>query len=145
MQKEWDCGALGEILARADHTVEIFSPRGSGGATATPAMWAASSILVNQPHGYAEMGIFSAANQWRNAVAFLPALLSQPLLSMLSNLSVGDSGSFRKLLRANLLLSFGLSLLIAAPIVVCSSWILKAYGGGLWSADWFSYSWFSQL
>jgi O-antigen/teichoic acid export membrane protein len=101
-----------------------------GGATATPAMWAASSILVNQPHGYAEMGIFSAANQWRNAVAFLPALLSQPLLSMLSNLSVGDSGSFRKLLRANLLLSFGLSLLIAAPIVVCSSWILKAYGGG---------------
>ena len=101
-----------------------------GGATATPAMWAASSILVNQPHGYAEMGIFSAANQWRNAVAFLPALLSQPLLSMLSNLSVGDSGSFRKLLRANLLLSFGLSLLKAAPIVVRSSWILKAYGGG---------------
>ena len=107
-----------------------------GGAMATPAMWATSSILVNQPHGYAEMGVFSAANQWRNAVAFLPSMLSQPLLSMFSNLSVGDSGSFRKLLRANLLLSFGLSLLMAAPILVCSSWILKAYGPGFVAGRW---------
>lgn len=100
-----------------------------GGAMTSPAMWAASSILVNQPHGYAEMGIFSAANQWRTAVAFLPALLSQPLLPMLSNVGgLGDSKPFRKLLRANLLLSFWLSVLIAAPIVLCSSWIMKTYG-----------------
>jgi O-antigen/teichoic acid export membrane protein len=99
-----------------------------GGAMTSPAMWAASSILVNQPHGYAEMGIFSAANQWRTAVAFLPSLFSQPLLPMLSNVGVGNLRSFRKLLRANLLLSFGVSLLIAAPIVLCSSWIMKAYG-----------------
>jgi O-antigen/teichoic acid export membrane protein len=99
-----------------------------GGAMTSPAIWAASSILVNQPHGYAEMGVFSAANQWRTAVAFLPSLFSQPLLSMLSNVGVGDLRSFRKLLRANLLLSFGLSVLIAAPIVLCSSWIMKAYG-----------------
>lgn len=100
-----------------------------GGAMTSPAMWAASSILVNQPHGYAEMGVFSAANQWRAAVAFLPSLLSQPLLSMLSNLGgLGDSKPFRKLLRANLLLSFGLSVLIAVPIVLCSPWIMKAYG-----------------
>jgi len=99
-----------------------------GGAMTSPAIWAASSILVNQPHGYAEMGLFSAANQWRTAVAFLPSLFSQPLLSMLSNVGVGDLRSFRKLLRANLLLSFGLSALIAAPIVFCSSWIMRAYG-----------------
>ena len=98
------------------------------GALTSPAMWLASSILVNQPHGYAEMGVFSAANQWRTAVAFLPSLLSQPLLSMLSNLGVGDSTSFRKLLRVNLLLSFGLSVFMAAPLVLSSSWIMKAYG-----------------
>jgi O-antigen/teichoic acid export membrane protein len=74
------------------------------------------------------MGIFSAANQWRTAVAFLPALLSQPLLSMLSNTGAGDLRTFRKLLRANLLLSFGLSTMIAAPIVLCSTLIMKAYG-----------------
>ncbi len=98
------------------------------GGMVSPAIWVASSILVNQPHGYAEMGIFSAANQWRMAVAFLPSLLSQPLLSMLSNVGAGDLGSFRKLLRANLLLSLALSVCIAAPIVVCSTWIMKAYG-----------------
>ncbi len=101
-----------------------------GGTMISPAIWAASSILVNQPHGYAEMGVFSAANQWRTAVAFLPSLFSQPLLSMLSNVGVGHLRSFRKLVRANLLLSFGLSVLIAAPIVLCSSWIMKAYGRG---------------
>ncbi len=98
------------------------------GAVTSPAIWAASSILVNQPHGYAEMGVFSAANQWRAAVVFLPSLLSQPLLSMLSNEAVGDLRLFRKFLRVSLLLSFGLSAFIAAPIVLCSSWIMKAYG-----------------
>ena len=100
------------------------------GAITSPVMWAASAILVNEPHGYAEMGIFSAANQWRTAVAFLPSLFSQPLLSMLSNVGAGNLRSFNKLLRANLLLSFGLSALIAAPIILCSSWIMKAYGRG---------------
>jgi len=99
-----------------------------GAAMTTPAMWAVSSFLVNQPHGYAEMGVFSAANQWRTAVAFLPSLISQPLLSMLSNIGAGDLRLFGKLLRANLLLSFGLSMMMAAPIILCSSWIMSAYG-----------------
>ena len=100
-----------------------------GGAMASPAMWAATAVLANEKHGYAEMGIFTAANQWRIAVAFLPSLLSQPLLSMLSNLGgLGNFGSFKKLLRANILLSFGLSASIAVPIIFCSSWIMNAYG-----------------
>lgn len=113
-----------------DHAIlwKFSLPAFLGGAMTSPAMWAASSILVNQPHGYAEMGVFSAANQWRTAVSFLPSLFSQPLLSMLANVGTADLGSFRRLLRANLLLTFGLSVLIAAPIVLCSSWIMKAYG-----------------
>ncbi len=99
-----------------------------GGVLTTPAMWAASSILVNQPHGYPEMGVFSAANQWRTAVAFLPSLLSQPLLSMLSNLGVNDVRSFRRLLRANLWFTFAVSGLTSVPIILCSSWIMQAYG-----------------
>ena len=101
-----------------------------GGTLTSPAMWAVSTILVNQPHGYAEMGVFSASNQWRMAVAFLPSLLSQPLLSMLSSLGAEDSRTFRKLLCLNLLLSVGLSMIIAVPIILFSSWIMKAYGPG---------------
>ena len=98
------------------------------GAMVSPAMWAANSILVNQRHGYSEMGVFSAANQWRMAIVFLPSLLSQPLLSMLSNLAATDVRSFRRLLRANLYLNVGLSVSIAAPVVFFSSRIMKAYG-----------------
>jgi O-antigen/teichoic acid export membrane protein len=99
-----------------------------GGALTGPVMWVASSILVNQPHGYAEMGVFSAANQCRTAVAFLPALLSQPLLPMLSNVGLGNPVAFKKLVRMNLLLNFGISVLVAAPIIFCSSWIMAAFG-----------------
>jgi O-antigen/teichoic acid export membrane protein len=100
-----------------------------GGVMASPAMWGASALLANQPRGYLEMGLFSAANQWRTAVAFLPSLLAQPLLSMLSNMgSLENAASFRKLLRANLLLSFAFSASVAALVALCSSWIMKAYG-----------------
>jgi O-antigen/teichoic acid export membrane protein len=47
---------------------------------------------------------------------------------MLSSVGTRDLGPFRKLLRANLFLSFGLSALSAIPIFACSSWIMRAYG-----------------
>ena len=104
------------------------TPAFLSGAMVGPVTWAANTILVHQPGGYAEMGVFSAASQWRAAVVFLPALLSQPLLSILSNVGGTDRRSFGKLLRANILLAFAVSLSIAAPIVLCASWIMKAYG-----------------
>jgi O-antigen/teichoic acid export membrane protein len=49
-----------------------------------PVGWIASSILVNTPGGYAEMGIFNAANQWRAALVFIPNLLGQVTLPILA-------------------------------------------------------------
>ena len=98
------------------------------GAMTSPAVWAANSILVNQRGGYAEMGVFSAANQWRMAVAFLPSLLSQPVLSMLSNLATTDARSFDRILRANLYLNVGLSVSIAVPVILFATRIMNAYG-----------------
>lgn len=130
-----ECKRLGVVVSFRNLSSERkvfwhFSvPAVLGGCVASPAMWAATAILTNQPSGYAQMGIFTAANQWRTAVAFLPSLLSQPLLSMLSNLGgLGKLKAFNKLLFANVLLSFGLSCFVAAPVVLCSSWIMRAYG-----------------
>ena len=99
-----------------------------GSALTMPSAWAASYILVHEAHGFAEMGIFSAASQWGMAVTFLPSLLSQPLLSMLSSLSSGNSKSFRTLLRSNLLFSFGMAAFAGMVIIFCSTWIMKTYG-----------------
>jgi O-antigen/teichoic acid export membrane protein len=102
-----------------------------GSAVAGPATWAASAMLVNQPNGYAEMGIFSAANQWRTAVNFIPSTLSQPLLAMLSSMyGNGAMRSYRKLVWANLWFTFCITAAIAAGIGVGAPLVAGAYGPG---------------
>lgn len=96
---------------------------------AGPALWAASAILVNRPNGYAELGVFNAASQWRVAVAFVPAMLAQPLLSMLSQVGgSGDSASYRRLLTTSVVVSLAVSLLIGGTVCAGSAWIMDAYG-----------------
>jgi hypothetical protein len=43
-------------------------------------------MVVNQPGGYAEMGVFSAARQWRTAIGFIPGVLAQFALPLPSHI-----------------------------------------------------------
>lgn len=54
------------------------------GAMVAPVSWGCNAMLVNQTNGYAEMGILNAVNQWFNALMFLPGILGQVLLPILS-------------------------------------------------------------
>jgi O-antigen/teichoic acid export membrane protein len=107
------------------------------GSVYVPSMWLANLIMVNGPDGYAQMGLFSAADRWRTAVMFLPALLGGVALPMLSSLA-GDSnaGQFRKLLRANVAISSLLSLLAAVPIAALAPWIMRSYGSDFTEGKW---------
>jgi O-antigen/teichoic acid export membrane protein len=49
-----------------------------------PTIWITNTILVNQPGGYGELGLFNAANQWRMLIIFLPGLLTSAMLPVLS-------------------------------------------------------------
>ncbi len=94
-----------------------------------PVTWFASAVLVNQPDGYHEMGVFNAANQWRTAILFLPSVLSQSALPILSNLLGGsDLLNYKRLLWRNLPLVSGLALAVAVPVAAASPWIMAAYG-----------------
>jgi O-antigen/teichoic acid export membrane protein len=96
-----------------------------------PVNWICSAMLVNQPNGYAEMGVFNAANQWFGALLFLPAILGQAALPALSE-SFGDQNS----LQVSKLLKFCVkaNLIIIGPIVVLGSLaspaIMRLYGSG---------------
>jgi O-antigen/teichoic acid export membrane protein len=107
------------------------------GSVYVPSMWLANLIVVNGPDGYAQMGLFSAADRWRTAVMFLPGLLGGVALPMLSNLA-GDSNArkFRKLLRAKVAVSFLLSLLAAVPIAVLAPLIMRSYGSDFAEGSW---------
>jgi O-antigen/teichoic acid export membrane protein len=84
------------------------------------AMWFANLVLVAQPDGYASLGVFNAAERWRQLLLFLPASLSPVLLTMLSNLhGRNDPDAYRRL--------FGLNLAVSVGVVVVPSIAITRY------------------
>jgi len=107
------------------------------GTVYMPSTWIANMILVNTPGGYAEMGVFSAADRWRFAILFLPGLLGGVTLPMLSSLqSKADSGRYQSVLWANIKFSVLASLAIAALIALFAPWIMNSYGPGFKEGTW---------
>ena len=102
------------------------------GLLVTPVMWFGNAILVNQQNGYDEMAIFDAANQWRNAILFLPTIISQILLPLLAN-SNNNKLQFKKLLKYSILTNFSITSIIAITISGFSGLIMKSYGSDFYS------------
>jgi O-antigen/teichoic acid export membrane protein len=101
-----------------------------------PVYWGCTVLLVNSPNGYAEMGIFSAVNQWFAALQFLPTVLGQAALPMLSQQFIeGDRVRFKKLLTSAIAMNAG----VIVPIVIIGAFlspvIMRSYGPGF-SGEW---------
>jgi O-antigen/teichoic acid export membrane protein len=106
-------------------------PAAASGVMVGPVFWACNAILVNQPNGYKEMGIFDVANQWRMAILFVPGMVAQIALPMLSSLnSLDDQVRYRKVLKWNVLINGGVALAISVPVLLLSPWIMASYGKG---------------
>jgi O-antigen/teichoic acid export membrane protein len=100
-----------------------------------PATWAANAILVNQPGGYGEMGIFQAAQQWKTVVVLLPTLINTSALPVLANLS-GHRQKFIQTVKYNVGSCAGLSLLTALGIILFSGFIMGIYGKDFRQGTW---------
>jgi O-antigen/teichoic acid export membrane protein len=84
-----------------------------GGVLVGPANWACSALLVNQPRGYGELGVYNAILCVKQVPEMVLAMLMAPLLPMLSeSFGKGDSHSYNKMLRY----AFALSLCVVVPI-----------------------------
>jgi O-antigen/teichoic acid export membrane protein len=91
--------------------------------------WITSAMLVNQPDGYAEMGVWNAANQWFTALLFLPTALAQVVLPALSErIGEGDRSRARRLLLAATVVNGALALAPAAVGIAASAAIMGLYG-----------------
>lgn len=94
-----------------------------------PVNWICTALVVRTPSGLTEMGIYNAANQWFLAAMFIPGLLGQVSLPILSEQS--GRGDTRRL-RGTLLLVLGASALVVAPVVLAGSaasgLIMSIYG-----------------
>lgn len=99
------------------------------GSMVGPVNWACSALLVTQPGGYGEMGIYSVANQWFNLLLFLPSTLDAVVLPVLSNqLGLNNAEKSKKVLQV----SIKANLLIVVPIAILASiaspFIMSLYG-----------------
>lgn len=110
-------------------------PAFGGSLFVGPVYWSCNAMLVNGPGGYSQMGFFNAANQWFNALLFLPSVLSQAALPVLAEcLGQNDHTRSRKVLGFYLKLNAA----VIAPIVLfgslASPWIMGIYGPDFQSA-----------
>ncbi|MDE3136086.1 MAG: oligosaccharide flippase family protein [Acidobacteriota bacterium] len=96
-----------------------------------PGLWLSSALLVRQPHGYAQLGLYTAADKWRLLILFVPTSVSTTTLPVLASLyGEGDGRGFRGVFRANLLVNTGLALVAALLVSLFASPILAIYGHG---------------
>ncbi|MHC1729244.1 MAG: oligosaccharide flippase family protein [Syntrophobacteraceae bacterium] len=96
--------------------------------------WLCSAMLVNRPGGFIEMGYFNAANQWFSVLLFLPGVLGQATIPVLSEmLGAEDREQATRVFRY----SFKLNAAIILPVVVLGSLfsrtIMNLYGDGFGS------------
>jgi O-antigen/teichoic acid export membrane protein len=94
-----------------------------------PVNWYCNAMLVNGPAGYREMGAYNAGSQYLTALLFIPIVLSQAVLPMLSErFGARDQTRAMKLM----LLSVRINALVVWPLVLLGSlaspWLMRLCG-----------------
>ena len=98
-------------------------------AIALIAMWLGGALLIRQEHGLEQFGIFTAANQWRTVMLFIPNLLVVPFLPRLSSANAaGDVATFRRLTKISIAATTFSVLATAVGAAALADIIMKGYG-----------------
>jgi O-antigen/teichoic acid export membrane protein len=96
-----------------------------------PVNWLCNTFLVRQSDGYGQVAILGAANQWKNAVGFLPLMFSCVLVPMLAGLHAeGRREAFGRVLKTQLVLNAGMCLLMSLPLMIFAHSLMSCYGPG---------------
>lgn len=90
-------------------------PATLGGAVVGPALWASRAFLVNEPGGYADMGIFNAAIRFQLLLTLIGSSIGAPLLPLLAS---REGSSSTVLNRVNILSSWSIAL-FPALVLIC--------------------------
>lgn len=104
---------------------ELSLPSMLSGVMVGPVVWIANIIIVNNPGGYAQLGLFNAADQWRSALNFLPIVIGGVLLPMVS---ANINKENKALETVNVLASWVMVIIIALPLISFPEIIALFYG-----------------
>lgn len=106
---------------------ELSLPSMLSGVMVGPVVWIANILIVNNPGGYAQLGLFNAADQWRSALNFLPIVIGGVLLPMVS---ANINKENKALETVNVLASWIIVIIIALPLISFPEIIALLYGQG---------------
>lgn len=139
--------ALGQIavrtVARAESIPIVFTaarrevaallrfslPVAGGALTVIPTEWAVTALLANQPGGYSQLGLYSAAGQWFNALVLMPMIVGQAALPMLSERwSRGDRRGFARVLGMSMATNVAVVLPLVTAGCLASGWLMTRNG-----------------
>jgi len=90
-----------------------------------PVRWGANALLVNQPNGYGEMGIFNAAYSFQQFLLFFTMTLGRPLLPIVTNELETKNV---KLEKVNMLSTWSLGVFTALPLLAFPEVIQSLFG-----------------
>lgn len=99
------------------------------GLMVVPVTWITNVMLVNQPKGYGELGLFNAASQWRTLILFMPGLLASVIIPILSEThSQNDNGAFNRTISLNFRITWLLSLPITVAVITLGKPLASVFG-----------------
>jgi Na+-driven multidrug efflux pump len=91
--------------------------------------WIGNYYLTREPDRLKDMAIINTGVQWRTPILVVMASLSSAILPMLGRyLGTANHAQTNRLQRYHILLNTGTALAFSAVAILCSGWILAAYG-----------------
>lgn len=101
------------------------------GIVTQPSEWIVRILLARGASGFGEVGVFTAAFAWGQAALLLPAQLNRPAVPVLATLrEPHDELELQHVSEQTRRLSTASAVMIAVPLILCSPFIMRAYGSG---------------
>ncbi len=95
----------------------------------TPVLWAANVWLANQPQGYVELGLFTAALQFQWLITAVNTILTPVTLPTLAEIHREENQEqFLRVFTLNCKLNWGLALVMGFLALGLSPWLMRLFG-----------------
>jgi O-antigen/teichoic acid export membrane protein len=119
------------MQGRAEHHLltRFAIPATLAGLSSVPALWISNVFLVQQDNGYRELGLYGAAFSLRSLVVIFPAIINNVASSLLNHeLGTANEVRYRKLYKANILVTGIIAVAGIAFFLLFGHWILGIFG-----------------
>ena len=126
--REGPCGwrdAMGEFGV----ITHFALPAALSGFLLMPAVWLANAMLVKQPGGVEQFGVYSAAYTLRTLVLFVPGAVTGAAMSVLNSLrGAGAVAGFRRVFWISIVMAGTAAVVMALCLQFLASWLFGLFG-----------------